>query len=163
MSPSVAFSNSVLGRDYCNFAKDRSPKIDDNVVSHGKQDKRLKIVCSATPSVAGETNHNEFQRRSHGVNLSVASCADPIVMNAKVFHKNMLPILYPYGYQCIPIDEVPESLEDVSEYGFHVWDLQVMKVIGNKATGINQSTHLQKTERKQKAIAERSGRSSISL
>lgn len=47
----------------------------------------------------------------------------------------------------------------MSKYGFYVWDLEAMELTANKERSIHETIHLNKTERKLKAILKRTWKS----
>lgn len=129
----TAVITSILGNDFSRSAKDHYLKIETDVVLHGQLYDRPKVEGSSTILETGVTDPDDFRCRLYGVNLIRGSGSALIVLKAVATHKDSLPIRYHYVFHCTPTNEVPQTLEDVSKYGFYDWDSQAMKALGKKS------------------------------
>lgn len=77
---SISLHNSVLGNAFCRSAKDRSLKIDTDVVGYEEQAGRRMLVGSATISYLGMTDRNEFQCHLRDVDMRNRYSSDLIVI-----------------------------------------------------------------------------------
>lgn len=122
ISHSVAVFGSVLGNDFEKSAKVHCLKIDTNVALYGKEDGYRKFVPSHTILGARKTYQDGFQRQLHGVELNCAPGIRLIVTRALLIHKDISLLLSPYEFHCILMNDIPESLREVSTYIFSVCD-----------------------------------------
>lgn len=91
-------------------------------------------------------NPDKLHSHLHGVDVNRGSGYEPIVINGVVIEKDSFSVPYPNGFHYMSMDEVPETLRDVSSHGFNVWDSPAMKAIGNKS---NDSSSLNTSEKDQ--------------
>lgn len=76
---------------------------------------------------------DRFQRCLHSSNLNGASGTGLTVIRAVVVHKDKFSIPYSYEFHRISMDEVLETLRNMSKYDFFVWAPQAMKADANKS------------------------------
>lgn len=131
--PSVYFFILFLRIVFGNSAKYHSLKNFTDVIIYEEQDDRTKVVGLEMISSAGMPNLHECQRHLHTVYLNRGSGSDVIVVKAVVIQKKSFTMRYPYELHCSSTEDVPETLPDVSKYGFYAWHIQAMKLIGNKS------------------------------
>lgn len=154
ISASKSFSKSIVDNEFGKSAKDCGLKIDTDVVLYERLNGGSEVVVSLSISGAGVSDPDEVQRHLHGVDPGRGSGCYLLVIRALVNHECSFPILYPYGFHCTSNDAVPESLENVSMYGFYVWDSQALKGTGNERNESSLKIYLTNTEKKQKARVE---------
>lgn len=87
-----------------------------------KHDDVPRAVSSVTVSSAGVTDPDQFQRRVYGADLNLRSGFDLILIKAVVIHNDSFLIPYLYVFYCTSIEEVPETLGNVSKCDFYVCD-----------------------------------------
>lgn len=78
------------------------------------------------------TDPNEFQRLLHGDDLNSGLGSSSIVIKAVVVRMDSFHISYRYEFYCTLVQEVRETLGDMSRYGFYIWDSRAMKAVRTK-------------------------------
>lgn len=128
---------SVLGNAFGKSANHRGMNMDAEVVIFEEQDGIPKVVTTATISCRRVTDPDEFNRRLHAVDLNLGSCSDLIVRKSVAIRNGSFSIPYLHEFHFTPIDDVLETLRNVSKYDFYVWESQLMKALGNKSTYVS--------------------------
>lgn len=88
---------------------------------------------SATTFGTEVTDPDEFQRLCHSFGRNHRSGSQLIFIKAVVINKDSFRTLYLYESHYTSTDEVRESVREVSNYGFYVWDSKAIKAIGIKS------------------------------
>lgn len=91
-----------------------------------KQNSRPKVYGSTTISGAVVTSSNEFQRYIYSVEPSRGPDLDFIIIQAMLLQKLLFPIPFSYEFHSTSLEDVRETLMNVSKYDFFVWYAQAM-------------------------------------
>lgn len=133
MSLSIPFFNPTLGNDFDKSTKDHCLKIDTNIVHYKEKYGLPRAMGSARISGLGVTDPDRIHRRLHDIYLSPGSDSDHAVVNTAVIQKDSASIPYTYELHHTSLNEVTETLADVSSYGFYVFVSKAKNAIGNKS------------------------------
>lgn len=115
--------DQILSRQWFRqICEDPGLKMETDVTLYEVQDGSPKVVSSARMSGVGVIDPDEFPCHLHGFELSRGYSSGTIVVNAVVTQKDGFSISYPYKFHCTSMKDVPETLPDVSKYGFYVLD-----------------------------------------
>lgn len=99
---------------------------------------------AARISVVSVTDPKAPHSLLHGDDLNRVSGSELILINALLIERHLFPILYPYMFHCISMQEDQKLLGDLFTCHFYVWTSPAMKGSGN-----NTNELLSKTESEQ--------------
>lgn len=155
MSPSVASFKSVLGNGFVKSAKNGGLKVFTDVVIFEKQNDSPTTVVPTRISGAGVTDSEEFESHFYSIDLNCECGANLIVITATAIQKKYFPVQYPYVLHCTSMDDVRETLEDVSTCVLNVCDLQARKAICNRCSVSSSEKKSAQEQNKKRSLTHR--------
>lgn len=99
-SPFIVYFRCLLGDDFGNSWKDRSPNFQMDTLLNDQQDGRHNVFASTTTSSVGVIDSDESQHRFHGIELYRRSCPQVIFIKALILHRDIFPVPYLYELHC---------------------------------------------------------------